>query len=149
MAGAYTDNQPDFSWLQPYETKTFSQYWYPIQKIGPAKNANTEAAVNLEFDGETARVGVYVTSRRAVRVVLTRNGNLILDEQMDLSPEQPFIETVRPTFPAGEVSFCSSKTRTATNLIAYQPEAPDDCEPPNRLRNRRSRQRSQASRNFI
>ena len=29
MAGAYTDNQPDFSWLQPYETKTFSQYWYP------------------------------------------------------------------------------------------------------------------------
>ncbi|MGA8672283.1 MAG: DUF5107 domain-containing protein, partial [Terracidiphilus sp.] len=25
MAGAYTDNQPDFAWLQPYETKTFSQ----------------------------------------------------------------------------------------------------------------------------
>ena len=49
MAGAYTDNQPDFSWLQPYETKTFSQYWYPIQEIGPAKNANTEAALNLEF----------------------------------------------------------------------------------------------------
>ncbi len=49
MAGAYTDNQPDFSWLQPYETKTFSQFWYPIQKTGPAKNANTQAAVNLDF----------------------------------------------------------------------------------------------------
>ena len=40
MAGVYTDNQPDFSWLQPYETKTFSQFWYPIRDIGPAKNAN-------------------------------------------------------------------------------------------------------------
>jgi len=30
MAGVYTDNQPDFSYLLPYETKTFSQSWWPI-----------------------------------------------------------------------------------------------------------------------
>jgi hypothetical protein len=36
MAGVYTDNQPDFSFLQPGETKTWSQFWYPIQQIGPA-----------------------------------------------------------------------------------------------------------------
>jgi tetratricopeptide (TPR) repeat protein len=47
MAGVYTDNQPDFSFLQPGETKTWSQYWYPIQKIGPAQQANLEAAVAL------------------------------------------------------------------------------------------------------
>jgi hypothetical protein len=34
MASAYSDNQPDFTWLQPYETKTFSQIFYPIQAIG-------------------------------------------------------------------------------------------------------------------
>lgn len=67
MAGAYTDNQPDFSWLQPYETKSFSQYWYPIQQIGPAKNANTEAAVNLELDAQGMHWGVCVTTRRQVR----------------------------------------------------------------------------------
>jgi Domain of unknown function (DUF5107) len=33
MAGAYTDNQPDFSFLGPGETKTFSQNWYPIQAL--------------------------------------------------------------------------------------------------------------------
>ena len=27
MAGVFTDNQPDFSFLAPYETKTFSQHW--------------------------------------------------------------------------------------------------------------------------
>jgi hypothetical protein len=40
MAGVYTDNQPDFSFLHPGETKIWSQYWYPIQKIGPAQHAN-------------------------------------------------------------------------------------------------------------
>ena len=39
MAGVYTDNQPDFSFLHPGETRTFSQFWYPIQKIGPAQKA--------------------------------------------------------------------------------------------------------------
>ena len=47
MAGVYTDNQPDFSFLQPGETKSWSQYWYPIQKIGPAQHANLDAAVSL------------------------------------------------------------------------------------------------------
>ena len=42
MAGVYTDNQPDFCFLQPGETKTWSQFWYPIQKIGPAQHANVE-----------------------------------------------------------------------------------------------------------
>jgi tetratricopeptide (TPR) repeat protein len=90
MAGAYTDNQPDFSWLQPYETKTFSQYWYPIQEIGPAKNANTEAALNLEFHESRIFAGVCVTSPRTVRVLLTRNGAPLFDETADLAPGKPF-----------------------------------------------------------
>ena len=47
MAGVYTDNQPDFSYLLPYETKTFSQYWWPYKNLGPVKNANTSLAVSL------------------------------------------------------------------------------------------------------
>jgi tetratricopeptide (TPR) repeat protein len=45
MAGAFTDNQPDFSYLLPYETKTFSQCWWPIQNIGPVQQANERAAL--------------------------------------------------------------------------------------------------------
>ena len=58
MAGVYTDNQPDFSWLHPDETKTFSQFWYPIREIGPAKNANRTIAVNLERFDCGWRIGV-------------------------------------------------------------------------------------------
>ncbi|MGB3628720.1 MAG: DUF5107 domain-containing protein, partial [Terracidiphilus sp.] len=94
MAGAYTDNQPDFSWLQPFETKTFSQYWYPIQEIGPPKNASTEAALNLEFNNDGIFAGVCVTTPRTIRVLLTRNGASVLDETVQLAPGKPFARTV-------------------------------------------------------
>lgn len=30
MASSYSLNQPDFAWLYPYESKEFSQMWYPV-----------------------------------------------------------------------------------------------------------------------
>jgi tetratricopeptide (TPR) repeat protein len=47
MAGVYTDNQPDFSYLQPGETKTFSQYLYPIHNIGPAAMVTKDLALSI------------------------------------------------------------------------------------------------------
>ncbi len=64
MAGVYTDNQPDFSFLQPGETKSWSQYWYPIQKIGPAQHANLNAAISLNFTKGEMQLGVAVTSNQ-------------------------------------------------------------------------------------
>ncbi|HKU25273.1 MAG TPA: DUF5107 domain-containing protein, partial [Candidatus Sulfotelmatobacter sp.] len=61
MAGVYTDNQPDFSWLQPYETRKWSQFWYPIQEIGPAINANQLAALSLDQRDDATKVGICVT----------------------------------------------------------------------------------------
>ena len=64
MAGVYTDNQPDFSYLAPGETQRFSQYWYPIHRIGPAQQAKPDAAVvRRPSDGTTARVGVLRNQR--------------------------------------------------------------------------------------
>ena len=48
MAGSYSDNQPNFSWLAPYETKIFSQHWYPISKIGTPTFANLNCAFKLD-----------------------------------------------------------------------------------------------------
>jgi len=30
--GAYSDNQPDYTWLQPFDVKSFSMNWYPFAK---------------------------------------------------------------------------------------------------------------------
>jgi tetratricopeptide (TPR) repeat protein len=126
MAGAFTDNQPDFSWLHPYETRTFSQYWFPIQKIGPAKNANTEAAVNLEFDDSGARVGVCVTSRRIVRVLLTRAGQTVMEDQLELTPGKPFTRTMDVPAATPDEYRLTVLDADGNELIAYQPEEPVD-----------------------
>ncbi|NMM94425.1 DUF5107 domain-containing protein [Bifidobacterium oedipodis] len=49
MTGVYTDNQPDFTWLKPFESKKFTQYFMPYKGVGLVKNATLDAAVNLEF----------------------------------------------------------------------------------------------------
>ena len=121
MAGAFTDNQPDFSWLHPYETRTFSQYWYPMQKIGPAKNANTEAAVNLEFDDSGARVGVCVTSPRSMRVLLTRAGQTVMEHQLELTPGRPFTRTMEGPAAKPHEYRLTVLDADGRDLIAYQP----------------------------
>lgn len=66
MAGVYTDNQPDFAFLAPGETKAFSQYWYPITEIGPAQQATRDAALRLDLvDESVLRIGVAVTAVRS------------------------------------------------------------------------------------
>jgi len=94
MCGAYTDNQPDFSWLGPGEEKRFSQFFMPYKAIGPAKNANHEAAVNLEVEGGQGRLGVYVTRPRSVRIQLHRFGELLLDQTAELDPAMAFVTKV-------------------------------------------------------
>ncbi|HUD99726.1 MAG TPA: DUF5107 domain-containing protein [Bryobacteraceae bacterium] len=93
MAGVYTDNQPDFSWLQPYETRTFSQFWYPIQEIGPVKNANRQVAVNLEPSADGYRIGVAATEALDVTVSLSVRGATVFERLVHVAPGEPLVVT--------------------------------------------------------
>lgn len=87
MAGVYTDNQPDFSFIGPGETKTFSQFWYPYQAIGIAQSANVEAAIGI--DG--AKIGVATTRVRTnAKVAITKEGVELASWQTDIAPDKPF-----------------------------------------------------------
>ena len=102
MAGAYTDNQPDFSFLAPGETKTFRQYWYPIREIGVPDDANTEAALRVERTGQGIEVHLLVTRERpgsCVRLLLSGREAGIW--RGDLSPASPLHHTF-PTQEAGD-----------------------------------------------
>jgi len=65
MAGVYTDNQPDFSFLAPGETKTFSQFWYPLRDIGVPDYANLHAALRVERLPLWIHVHLLATSYRS------------------------------------------------------------------------------------
>jgi tetratricopeptide (TPR) repeat protein len=95
MAGVYTDNQPDFSFLQPGETRTWSQYWYPIQKIGPAQKANVRAAVSLKRQNGGIRLGIAVTQTfSGATIELSSKEKTIYSVTHDLKPGEPLVETV-------------------------------------------------------
>ena len=88
MAGAYTDNQPDFSFLAPGETKTFCQFWYPIREIGVPDYANLHGAIRIERQSNTVNVRLAVTSRYPNSTVTLRsNGELAGTWHGDLTPE--------------------------------------------------------------
>ncbi|MHB1356959.1 MAG: tetratricopeptide repeat protein [Anaerolineae bacterium] len=126
MAGVYTDNQPDFSWIMPSETRSFSQFWLPVQRIGAMKNANTRAAVNLEISQGQAFVGAYATELLPqARIVLCTPEQVLLVEHADLGPGHPF--TCEVILPDGTVTtdlLLCVITSQGEEVIRYQPEAP-------------------------
>ncbi len=95
MIGSYSDNQPDYSWTQPYETKTVQQFWYPIRGLGGLKNANREAACNLDSAGGTARVAFNATSeRKGARGVLRAGDRIVFEETFDIGPGTPYVKEI-------------------------------------------------------
>jgi len=70
MCGAYTDNQPNFSWLQPGEEKSFMQIFMPYKKIGGVKNASKDVVINLDIFESKAEIGIYLTKARQVEIQL-------------------------------------------------------------------------------
>lgn len=122
MCGAFTDNQPDFSWLQPGEEKRFQQVFMPYKDIGPVKNASKDALVNLEVADDRATIGVYLTSARMVSIEMAAGDTLFFQREMALSPEQSHCETI--ALPAGTdpQALRLSVMAQGDTLVAYQPE---------------------------
>ncbi|HEY1848465.1 MAG TPA: DUF5107 domain-containing protein [Opitutaceae bacterium] len=125
MAGTYTDNQPDFSFLQPGETKTWSQFWYPIRRIGAVRKANVEAAVSLRVVRGIAHVGVCVTRRQpATTVQLVGRGRTIAEWVQALAPDHPLIfESVVDSKAQVEDFTLRVLSREGSVLVALEPPA--------------------------
>lgn len=125
MAGVYTDNQPDFSFLQPGETKSWSQYWYPIQRIGPAQHANLNAAISLKVSGRKLRLGISVTQTFSdAGILLSAKGHIIFRATRELAPGKPVVTAVDlPAHCAETDLHLSIVDRTEQEIISFQPKA--------------------------
>ena len=122
MVGAYSDNQPDYTWLQPYETRQWNQYWYPFRDIDGVKNANLDAAVNLEVKDGTATVGFYSTQARpAATVTLKLKDQVLLKQTIAISPSHSFVKQVRLPDGADEHDLRAAISADGRELVAYSP----------------------------
>ena len=124
MSGVFTDNQPDFSFLQPGETRAWSQYWYPIQKIGPAQLANLRAAVSLKTSGGKTHIGVAVTGKIArAKIRLAAAGKNIFQTIRDCAPDKPFVTEIKLPHGVAETDLQLCVTdATGAEIIVCQPK---------------------------
>jgi tetratricopeptide (TPR) repeat protein len=90
MASSYGDNQPGFSWIEPFERKEFSQTWYPYKEIGEPLAATDRALIRYEREGNDLAVYVYATGdfpRAALEI--RANGAAPLVKNEDLRAASP------------------------------------------------------------
>jgi tetratricopeptide (TPR) repeat protein len=125
MTGAYSDNQPDYSWIGPGETRVFKQFWYPIRKIGGVKNANTDAALNLErLSPKAIRVGLNTTANfKATRLLVTVGNKKLTEVRLDIGPATPYIKEFSVDAGTADTSIrVQLFSAEGKELISYQPE---------------------------
>jgi tetratricopeptide (TPR) repeat protein len=95
MIGAWSDNQPDYSWIKPGETREAVQYWYPIRGLAGLKKANREAACELRVEEGRARIAFHATSeRKRARCVLRSGERVLFEDAFDIGPGSPYGTTV-------------------------------------------------------
>lgn len=130
MAGVYTENQPDFTWLMPYEEKAFTQYFLPYRELGIVKNASKDILLNID-PVEEGRVNLklFATSARDINVKLMNNeGAVICDKNISVSPENVYDEVIE----VGATQFADLRVVIADmagkELLTWEPE-PDEVRP--------------------
>jgi tetratricopeptide (TPR) repeat protein len=124
MFGSFSDNQPDYSWVHPYEVKAFRQYWYPVRGLRGVKNATVAAACQLDIrDGQRAFVGFHSTSRHErANAVVKAGEKTLLARTIEISPEQPFTEEIPLPPGTGEESLgIFLLTAEGRELVSYRP----------------------------
>lgn len=99
MVGCWSDNQPDYSWIDPYETRTVKQYWFPVKGIGGVKNVTIDGAVNLERLEKKSEMLLGFHSTRELKgctVELLENGKAAFTEKgVEIGPDKPWCKTVK------------------------------------------------------
>jgi tetratricopeptide (TPR) repeat protein len=153
MAGAWSDNQPDYSWIQPGETREWQHWWYPIRNLGGVKAATRDAAVNLEVTNRTAKIAVNTTmeftgakvrlelrssrreeahsstnaagSQSRLTSAATSEGKALFDQAVDVSPAKSFSTVVMiENEVAPEDLRLTVSDGDGRELVAYQPAKP-------------------------
>lgn len=142
MAGVYTENQPDFSWLMPYEEKQFTQYFMPYRDLGIVKQACKDLIMNIvdpedRAEGEEVRLMLQATSKQRWRMMLTdQQKHVYWDETAVLSPDEIFIRDIRINgadrqglrFAAWKVYGLTEQIALGSPHLTWAPE-PDEIRP--------------------
>ncbi|MBO4407455.1 MAG: DUF5107 domain-containing protein, partial [Clostridia bacterium] len=139
MTGCFTDNQPDFSYIEPFETREFKQYFMPYHDLGTVHNATKDLSMRLDVEADAIRAVLY-SSGTAGEAELRINGKKRADFTLEvagtkeitvpndekLAPEEVFAEIVRDGQTV--LSFSGRIRKQEIPSPAEAAPLPEDCE---------------------
>ena len=133
MVGCWSDNQPDYSWIAPYETRRVEQYWFPVKGIGGVKNVTVDGAVNVDRRGpEEMLVGFHSTRPlKGCTVTLSRGGAQVFSEKgVSIGPDEPWCRSVKVDGDARDQEFTAAIADGSGKVfLSYTPVGPDPHDP--------------------
>ena len=97
MVGCWSDNQPDYSWIAPYETRKVEQFWFPVKGIGGIKNVTIDGAVNLDrLADDKMLVGFHSTRvLKDCTITLFKDREAVFTEKgVAIDPNRPWCKTI-------------------------------------------------------
>jgi tetratricopeptide (TPR) repeat protein len=98
QAGLFRD-QETYGYLDPQETRSFTEYWIPIRKLGGVSRANPDAVINLSrhspgAETVTIEAVLNVTSEFPNALLSVLNGEQeVASSRASLSPRETFRKT--------------------------------------------------------
>ncbi|BEE18435.1 hypothetical protein VAWG006_26880 [Aeromonas enteropelogenes] len=123
MTGVYTDNQPDFTWLDAGEEKVFVQHFLPYNTLGTVQNANTRAALKLERTEGGFLCGAYaVAPLSGARVEVSDEHGVLFTKALELQPGQAWLEESTASSEGRlRVSLLDEHDQTILSYLEHQP----------------------------
>ena len=127
MTGVYTDNQPDFSWIMPYEEKTFSQYFLPYRELGIVKTANKDLALHFSINNSVGVLKLFGTSNQELHLSVHGPHKFIFNEAICLAPESIYCKEFEAPATANEEDFLIIVTNDQQQeVLRYQYQLNDE-----------------------
>ena len=121
MAGVFTDNQPDFTWLAPYSGKNFTQYFIPYKAVGAVKCANSDIVAGLEASDGKAIIRLYASKALEDAKITLKKGDVEIYNMITrISPVDVFEAFVETTADEWELTLMVEATGAQT--LTYMPK---------------------------
>lgn len=86
MTGVFTDNQPDFSWLESGEEKRFVQYFLPFKGAAPVRAASERVVLGVRDEDDCTIVILYGSEELEVKVSVELDGDIAAENRFQLEP---------------------------------------------------------------
>ncbi len=126
QAGRF-ETQMEHEFIAPHRVEHFTEYWFPLDKLGGAFNKVTkDVALRVEVIGSEAKIYANASGKfdDAELVVADANNKQIQTFRINLSPTTPFATTVKLTAPM--VIVARIRAKNGRELVHYYTNSPPD-----------------------